>query len=391
MLIIGMISLIVLWLTLCALSFGGLGLIFVSMRNAAQRPWWMKIDKSYRPEVSMIIPTYNESSIIRFKLENLSRIRYPRDLVQIIVVDSKSEDQTIDAVNDFVKLHPETDIQVLVENERKGKSAALNLALKHCEGNIVIVSDADCFWPADILLKALPFLADPRVGAISGPKVLLNPEQSWVTKTEEAYLNSINLMRLGESKIDSTLLFEGGFSAFKKEAIESFDPYNTGSDDCGTIIKIAENNYRTLFVPEAKFFAVFPTSWREKMNMKIRRTNQLVRVFSKYAALLLGKRIKSPKRVIAQGIFLFLVGPLIFIPLLMTTILLLLSFPHFASIFLIFLIPRVGSYLFEVVQNYFVLLLSILSLALNKKFVIWDKPGDRALLTEDMLRQYRLI
>jgi len=388
-----MVLLIILWSILCFLSFGVLGFIFVSMRKASLRPWRIKIDRSYRPKVSILIPTYNESSIIRFKLENLGKVKYPKDLMQIIVVDSKSDDHTIDAVNDFVKLRPGTNIQVLVESERRGKSAALNLALKHCEGDIVVVSDADCFWSPDILGKALPFLADPDVGAISGPKILLNPEQSWVTKTEDAYLNSMNLIRLGESKIDSTLLFEGGFSAYKKKAIKDFDPYNTGSDDCGTIIKLIEKNYRTIFVPEAKFFSTFPVTWRGKMDIKIRRANQLVRVFSKYIALLLGKRIKNSKRVISQNLLVFLFSPIMFTLLLITTIPLLFIFPYplAISLFAVFLIPKVRTYLFEAIQNYLILLLAIFSVALGKKIIVWKKPEDRSLLTEDMLRRRKLI
>ena len=355
------------------------------------RPWRLRIDKNYKPKVSILVPTYNESDVIRFKLENLSKIDYPRDLTQIIVVDSNSDDHTVDIVNDFVRQRPEMGIEVLVESERNGKSAALNLALKRCRGDVVIVSDADCFWPSDVLRKTLPFLADPYVGAISGPKILLNPKQSWVTRTEDTYLDSMNLMKLGESKVFSTLFFEGGFSAYKREALESFDPYDTGSDDCGTIVALAEKGSRAIFVPEARFYSAFPVTWREKVSMKMRRANQLVRVLWKYTCLLLRRRIRGPKRVIVQGIFTYVFSPVIFILLMVTTILLLFSFPYFALIFLVFLIPRAGSYLFEVIQNYLVLFLSIFYVAFNKKFVVWVKPGDRALLKEDMLRQHGLI
>jgi len=386
-----MALLIILWLIFFILSFGAAGFIFVSMRKAALRPWRIKADESYKPRVSILVPTYNESAGIRFKLENLNKLEYPNELKQIIIVDSNSSDPTIDVIRDFMRQHPNANIQIVAERERKGKSAALNLALKYCKGDVVIVSDADCFWPPDILHKALPFLADPKVGAISGPKILLNPQQSWVTKTEDAYLQSMNLMKLGESKVSSTLLFEGGFSAYKKEVLESFDPYNTGSDDCGTIIGVTEKGSRALFVPEAAFFTIFPATWKGKMNIKIRRASQLIRVFTIYVLLLIRKRVKSAKRVVIQGILLYLLVPVVFIPFLVTTIALLLNFPYFAVLFSILLIPKVGFNLFEVVQNYLLLFIGICLLALNKKFIFWEKPEDRALLTEKMLHQYMLI
>ncbi len=384
-------SLIVLWTVFFALSFGAVLFNFASMRRVAHKPWPTKIEKSYRPKVTILVPTYNESSVIRLKLENLTKLKYPKNLMQIIVVDSNSIDQTLGIVNDFVKNHREIKIDVLIEKERSGKSGALNLALKQCSGDVIIVSDADCFWPSDILEKALPYLADSEVVAISGPKILLNPKQSWVTKTEDSYLNSVNLVKLGESKIGSTLLFEGGFSAYKRGVVKAFDPYNTGSDDCGTVIKILEDNFRAVFVPEAMFFTTFPASLRGKVSMKMRRANQLVRVFGKYAALLFRNRLRRSKRIVLQNIFVSLFSPVMFVLLIMTTVLLALSFPYFVAVFLVVLVPKARFYLFEVTQGFLVLFLSLFSVALGKKMTIWNTTEDRRLVSEDLLRQHMLI
>ncbi|MEM4713403.1 MAG: glycosyltransferase, partial [Candidatus Bathyarchaeia archaeon] len=329
--------------------------------------------------------------VIRFKLENLIKVKYPEDLMQIIVVDSNSQDQTVDMVKTFMAQCPRNNIQVLVENERRGKSAALNFALKKCKGNVVIVSDADCFWPSDIMEKTLPFLADPSIGAVSGPKVLLNPDQTWVTRTEDSYLNSMNMVRVGESKVGSTLLFEGGFSAYRKELLDSFDPYDTGSDDCGTIVALVEKGYRAICVPEARFYSTFPKSWREKIDIKMRRANQLVRVLWKYLGLLLRGRVRVSKRIIVQGIFIYLISPIMFIALAVTTACLLFNFPYLSLAFLVFLIPHVGLYLFELIQSYLILFVSMFAVLMNKKFVMWKKPRDRLLLQEDVLRKYQLI
>jgi cellulose synthase/poly-beta-1,6-N-acetylglucosamine synthase-like glycosyltransferase len=361
------------------------------MSGAAKKPWKLKLDGNFKPKLSIIVPTYNEASIIRFKLENLVKVNYPKDLMQIIVVDSNSEDQTVNIVYEFIRQHPESNIQVLRQKERLGKSAALNFALKNCEGEVIVVSDADCFWPSDILEKALPFLADPVVGAVSGPKILLNPNQSWVTKSENAYLNSMNLLKLGESKVASTLLFEGGFSAYKKEALTSFDPYNTGSDDCGSIVSIIEKGYRAILIPEASFYSPFPTSWKEKIHMKLRRANQLIRVMHKHLYLLLNGRIKDSKSVVIQDILLYLVNPLMFILLVVATIFLLLNFPFFTILFSVFLIPKVRVYSFEAVQNYLLLLLAMFYVVFGKNFVVWSKPQDRTFIQESMLRTFKLI
>jgi len=386
-----MIEILITWFGLGFLTFGVLIFHYILMKRKAIESWRLRIDDNFTPKLSIIVPTRNESDVINFKMMNLAKIEYPKELVQIIVVDSESEDGTVEIVKNFVARHPEINIKVLLDHQREGKSAALNFALKHCDGDVVVVSDADCFWPSDILLKTLRFLADPSVGGISGPKILLNAKQSRATKSEGFYLDSFNLMRLGESKLGFTPFFEGGFSAYKRDALKSFDPYNTGSDDCGTVISFAEREYKAIMVPEGRFYSIFPLSVMERLSIKLRRSNQLVRVFWKYIILFSKRRIRISKRVIAQDILAYFIGPILFIGFVAVTVFASLNFPYLTLLFLISLMPKVRLYFFETIQSYFLLFISMLGVAFGKKFVIWRSPKDRTLIREDMLRQYRLI
>ena len=124
---------------------------------------------------------------------------------------------------------------------------------------------------------------------------------------EEGYLKSANILRLGESKTASTLFFEGGFSAFKREALERFDPYETGSDDCGTVLSVIEKDFRAMLVSDAIFYSSFPASFRGKISIKLRRTIQLVRVFSKYLDLLVKGKVKAAKKTVIPNTLLYLV------------------------------------------------------------------------------------
>jgi cellulose synthase/poly-beta-1,6-N-acetylglucosamine synthase-like glycosyltransferase len=361
------------------------------MKRKSEGSWPTKVDGNYKPRISVIVPTYNESSIILFKLINLSRLVYPKDIMEIVVVDSNSSDDTAEIVRQFSRKEPQINIKVLVEKERKGKSHALNYALGHCESDVIIVSDADCFWPSDILSKAMPFLADPTVGAIGGPKILLNSDQTWVTRMEEAYLRSANFLRVGESKSGSTVFFEGGFSAFKKNALDRFDAYETGSDDCGTVISVIEKGFKAMLVPEAEFFSPFPVSFRGKIAIKLRRANQLVRLFTKYLYLILKKRIKTTKKVIVPNAVLYLFSPMAFLAFVLLTCVLLVNFPYLllASLFLI--IPNVRFYVYELFESNFLLSMSILAVFFGKRLSIWSQPDDRAWITKETLNRNDLI
>jgi cellulose synthase/poly-beta-1,6-N-acetylglucosamine synthase-like glycosyltransferase len=385
-------TIIFLWLLFGFFSLGILGLNWLLMKRAAKKPSCLKIDETFRPNVSIIVPTYNEAQIIRFKLENLGMLNYPKNLTQIIVIDSKSEDNTVDIVKEFVKQNSESPIEVLIERERKGKSAALNTALTYCNGDVIIVSDADCFWPSDILTKALPYLADPTVGAISGPKVLLEFNNTTnIIALESSYLNSMNLVKLGESKVSSTLLFEGGFSAYKKDILKGFDPYRTGSDDCGTVIDVIRQGYRAIMVPEAQFYTAFPVTWAGRIEIKVRRAVQLIKVMKTYANLLLKNKLKKGREIILKNLFIYLVAPFAFVLFVACTIYLFLNYPQMILLLFIFLIPKLRFYLVEAITGYVTLMVAIILGIFGRNFLVWRKPQDRALITREMLVQKHLI
>ena len=383
--------LLIAWILSGVVALGPAAFIFLYMKRSSKKPWPTKVDKSFLPSLSILVPTYNESRLIRLKLANLSRLEYPKNLLETIVVDSNSSDGTTEIVQQFCQQEPKVNIKLLTEKERKGKSHALNYALSQCNGEVVIVSDADCFWPPDILEKAIPFLADPSVGAIGGPKILLNSQQTWVTRMEEKYLGSANSLRLGESKAGSTVFFEGGFSAFKRNAIDGFDPYKTGSDDCGTIIGTIKNNNKALLVPEAKFYSTFPESFRNKISVKIRRINQLVRVFSTYLRLLAKGRVKSTKITVVPNTLLYLFSPTAFVFLLLLTGFVAISFPYIVLLLLFLLVPKFRFYSYQLFENNFLLLAGLFGVATGKSFSIWSKPEDRMLLTEETLSSLNLI
>ncbi|MEM3880602.1 MAG: hypothetical protein QXD19_02520, partial [Candidatus Bathyarchaeia archaeon] len=65
---------ILLWVGFGLLSLGILGINAALIKHHAKKPWRLNIDKSYLPTVTILVPTYNESDVIRFKLENLRKL-----------------------------------------------------------------------------------------------------------------------------------------------------------------------------------------------------------------------------------------------------------------------------------------------------------------------------
>lgn len=364
------------------------------MKRRAARPWNLAVDGAYMPKVSILVPMYNEEKTIRLKLENLHELEYPVEKTEIILVNDASTDKTMDVICEFLASHSGRNITVLNTMKRAGKSNALNLALTHSDSDVIVVSDADCFLSSDTFKKALPYLADSGVGAVAGKEVLLNPESSWVTKSELFFNNFVQPQRLGESKVYSTIFFQGGFAAYKRAC---FDKFDTENDDSGTALSIVQAKSRTLIVPEARFYTMFPASWKGKVALKMRRANQQQRLWIRCLKLLFQRKLVLPKRIAVPEIFLQIFSPLVFLALIFFTALVAFEQPFLMLVFLLILLlilltPKGRIFLVESVQNYFILLAALTSLITGRQFKVWKTEDmSRMLLNEKILQEKGLI
>lgn len=385
---------LIIWGLLCFIFLGFSIAYHLYMKNRATKLWGLNIDETYEPSISILVPMHNEEKIVRFKLENLYKVKYPAEKVQIILVNDASTDKTLDRIYRFVNSLHGLDVKVLNRTECAGKSNSLNFALKHATGDVIIVSDADCFWPSDILMKALPYLSDTNVGAITGRESLLNPQQSWVTKSELFYDGYVQTIRRGESKFHSTIFFQGGFAAYKRAFLDEFD---RETDDSGTALNIVQKNGRALIIPEAFFYTMFPVSWKNKIVVKMRRASQLQRIWIKCLKLLLRGKVILPKRISIPEIFLHIFNPMVFVALMFATIFLFVEQPVSLLGFLlilspILLVPKTRIPFMEMVQNNCILLAAMVTNITNKRFKIWRTVEEsRSLLNENILKENHLI
>ena len=78
--------LIATWGALLLVFLGVPGTYFLYMKRRAAKPWNLKFDEKYEPHVTILVPMHNEEKSIRFKLENLSKINYPADKLEVLQV-----------------------------------------------------------------------------------------------------------------------------------------------------------------------------------------------------------------------------------------------------------------------------------------------------------------
>lgn len=135
------------------------------------------------PSVSVLLPVYNEKYVVRQLLEAVSRLSYPANLLEILVLDD-STDASSALIGEMVeKIRTEgVNILHLRRNTRTGyKAGNLNFGLEHARGDFIAIFDADCRPYPQFLLDTIPYFCDKRLGFLQTGMDYYNADRSFMT------------------------------------------------------------------------------------------------------------------------------------------------------------------------------------------------------------------
>jgi cellulose synthase/poly-beta-1,6-N-acetylglucosamine synthase-like glycosyltransferase len=121
------------------------------------------------PSISLIIAARNEENNIGSCLESLLNLNYPKDKLEIIIVNDHSTDKTSEIISQYIEKNPliKTFIPAPPKDHLKGKANAISQAIMISKGEFVFTTDADCILPPDWLLNTIKYYGDDT-GLVSG-------------------------------------------------------------------------------------------------------------------------------------------------------------------------------------------------------------------------------
>ncbi len=279
----------------------------------------------HSPSVTILIPTYDEATVIQRKIENIAAVSYPKEKIELVIVDGGSEDNTVDLAR---KVLEQTGLRgvLIEEGGRTGKAAGLNRGLSVASGDLVCISDAECEWDRDALRNATKYLADPLIGSVSGVHRIQNPRETMATQIEDSYRSIYRLLRIAESKLHSTPVAEGELQLFRRKELEGFDPH-VGGDDTDAALTMVSRGLRSISAEDVIFYEPTPTSWRERFRQKIRRGQHVLQAFLKHRDLLFSRKSSFSRFIFPMEFFLYLVNPIILVPFLILSVAALIENP----------------------------------------------------------------
>ena len=274
------------------------------------------------PYVTIIIPTYNEEKVIAERFKNLEALSYPRNMLQIIVIDSGSKDKTTVLARELAK-SSSLDFLVLKQDERKGKANAVNFAIQHAKGEIIIVSDANALFEKNSIEEIVKPFRNAEVGGAGGMFITLG--NNTVGKGEELYWSIEDYIRQTESRIYSLTNFSGEFNAFRKGLGLVLDE-KALSEDLDLTIQIIKRGYKVIYVPGAKVYEPSVENTEDLIKQKKRRAVGALQVVFKHLDM-----ITKPKLLIFNILFFFHRTLRLFTPILSLLLLIPLCYLFFAS------------------------------------------------------------
>jgi cellulose synthase/poly-beta-1,6-N-acetylglucosamine synthase-like glycosyltransferase len=177
--------------------------------------------------VTVQLPLFNEATVTARLLDHVAAIRYPREFLEIQVLDDSTDETESLARAHIAKLRlaqPDLDIVYMHRTERVGyKAGALDAGLKVAKGALIAVFDADFLPQPDFLQAVVPhFLADPKVGMVQARWGHLNRTHSLLTRTQALMLDGHHLVENRARAAAGWLFnFSGTGGIWRKVAIES--------------------------------------------------------------------------------------------------------------------------------------------------------------------------
>ena len=258
-----MIARIAFWTAaaLVAYAYAGFPLLLLVRGLVVRRP--VRSGQTM-PRASVVVVAHNEAATIGAKLENLLSLDYPRERLDIVVASDGSTDDT----EQIVARYRDRGVRLLAY-PRSGKIPALNAAVTHATGDVLVFSDANSFFRGDALGALLAPFADASVGAVGGNQCYADGDSGHVASAgERLYWSFDRVLKRMQSGAGNMTSATGAIHAIRREL---FQPVPLGvGDDFLISTRVISRGYRLIFAPDAVAYERVAASEHAEFRRKVR-------------------------------------------------------------------------------------------------------------------------
>ena len=317
----GLIFGIIQWFRLAIATVFILGIVLVSGRALVigilaviekLRPDHAKLPDP-PPAVTVLIPAYNEESVIVQTVTSV--LLSGLTDIHVIIVDDGSSDGTLELLNSNFGKNQAVQI---IHQVNRGKAAALNHALSYARTDIVVTIDADTEIESDAIRKLLRHFSDPTVGAVAG-NVKVGNRSRWLTRWQALeYVTSQNMEKRAFDLLNCITVVPGALGAWRKQAIEDGGGItaDTVAEDADLTIAIRRLGWRVTYDEEAIAWTEAPATPGALIRQRFRWTFGTLQSFWKHSGTLFRPKYGTLGWIALPNIFVFQIALPLISPLL---------------------------------------------------------------------------
>ena len=210
--------------------------------------------KSNLPSVSIIIPCRNEEKYIGKCLDSILSQDYPKERLEVLVVDGMSEDKTRETIKNFQFSNPNFQLRLL-DNPKKFTNFAFNMGIKESKGEIIMLMGAHAGYEKDYISKCVKYLKEYNVDNVGGIMLTLPRDNTLIAKAIAISLShpfgaGNSYFRIGSEKPRWVDTVFGG--CYKREVFEKIGLFNENlkrSQDMEFNLRLKKAGGKILLVP----------------------------------------------------------------------------------------------------------------------------------------------
>lgn len=246
-------------------SYFGYGIVIylvVKIKNALGKK--EAFDVSFEPEVTLIVPCFNEADYIEEKIINSTNLDYPKEKLKLIFISDGSSDDTPERI----KKYPQ--VLGLHEDKRSGKAAAMNRAMKFVNTPIVVFCDANTTLNKEAIKELVKHYQNEEVGAVTGEKRIISTNKEGAsTAGEGIYWKYESLLKKLDSDFYSVVGAAGELMSYRTSLYKELPP-DSLLDDLMQSMQIAIDGYRVIYEKNAWAAETASANVKEELKRKIR-------------------------------------------------------------------------------------------------------------------------
>jgi cellulose synthase/poly-beta-1,6-N-acetylglucosamine synthase-like glycosyltransferase len=258
------------------------------------------------PRVTVQLPIYNEKYVIERLVEAVAAFDYPRELLDIQVLDD-STDETQEVAANCVERYRRLGVPVsyIHRDNREGfKAGALQEGLKSAQGEFVAIFDADFIPPPDFLRRTVPYFVDQKLAMVQTRWSYINRHYSALTEVEAILLDGHFVIE-HSSRFRSGLFFNfnGTAGIWRRIAIEDAGgwQHDTLTEDTDLSYRAQLRGWRFTYLPEIDCPSELPVEMNAFKSQQARWAKGLMQTAKKILPRVL--RSDMPGAVKAEAVF----------------------------------------------------------------------------------------